>query len=407
MVDNMQEFVSGQRKFDSFEDWTKFMSKVSPLMGELIHNEGSVSVEEALLSLADNEGFYGLLLDYRIVYEDHGKCLLSETYYDFFNSIFNFDFYPGNYLVAKYYDEFNNYIERYKVTKNENRKTRLLQQIGQLMVSIVHSIQRALLMLEINIENTYKTEDDIDLKIKILKDYIKDHDFILQVINDTRELIEKDYIFTGKIKKILDDQISYTFSYFNDFLKELVSILNQLNTYIFKFEKRSEFNLKLNRLYLLKDSLKLESHTNIVDYYLQDNPIWVGPRQRLATRISLDYLANSDDVLNIMKVIHREVGPNGKRKSRIAGPIDDFFLETHVSKERYIDHKKLFERFTYQGEDLFNFLLGYDFGYNVTEDDRILLYLQLYEEYMDSVTVESDQYYRFKNNLYLKIYARH
>ena len=131
----------------------------------------------------------------------------------------------------------------------------------------------------------------------------------------------------------------------------------------------------------MRDQQMLTDSTDIEQVLGAVNDVWMEPRNRYRTFVSLDFLRNEDGAIDILQHVRRRLSKKTIIRSRLAGKIDDNYLHTATDVQHMFNHRELINSFLAQSVDLFTFIWNYPFQTEATEEERLVLFLQLASQY--------------------------
>ena len=172
-----------------------------------------------------------------------------------------------------------------------------------------------------------------------------------------------------------------------------------------RIEYQNRIVRKVRALKYLKDQFMIEGSTNIKGVLEASNPVWMEPAPRYSTKVSVSYLQNSNEALDILAKVRQQLTHKAIVRQRLSGQIDSKYLTPQQETMRVFNHQELFDAFKAQGSDLFSFLIHYDFHAETSLEERLVLYLQLASQYPEQLrfTGERHTYQRFEYPIILPL----
>lgn len=167
----------------------------------------------------------------------------------------------------------------------------------------------------------------------------------------------------------------------NECSHNLIEIERQIIDYLNQIDLQGAFLEKLRKLKYLKDHFTLEAETNIKQILNQKNDVLFEKRLSEPLHLSLDFLRNDDIAFESIKRIAEKHKNRIKKQPALADQISDEFLENEVEEEIMIDFEAIKNHFIATSQDLFQFLINYDFLTPMSFEDRVTIYCQMASQY--------------------------
>lgn len=204
----------------------------------------------------------------------------------------------------------------------------------------------------------------------------------MDLIRETDKIIDQQTIF---FKTAMDVDLMMTVNEVRMGLREtthgLIAIGGQIIDYLNRIDYQSRIVRKIRQLKYMRDQQMLTDSTDILKRLGNVNDVWMEPQNRYRTFVSLDFLRNEDSAIDILQHVRRRLSKKTIIHSRLAGRIDDNYLHTATDERHIFNHQELINSFLAQSVDLFTFVWNYPFQTETTEEERLVLFLQLASQY--------------------------
>ncbi|MGI6222245.1 MAG: hypothetical protein ACOYJG_01390 [Prevotella sp.] len=389
--------------FQSIKELTRILQQGSKLLADMFLKRKSVAIryDDALDTLGGDERLLERLIHFDVIMRSGDQLELGVAYQQFFEEVLevNEDINIGaiRSLIGKLRLNINTYL----AADSDSRKSQLLRDIRYTFKSIESITRRNVADLRRNVDATYKQEPNFKIKELRLKDFDDKSIQVRELIRQTEKLMEEQGVFFATAANTVGmrETIDELRSSLRDSAHSLIDINAQIIDYLNRIEYQSKIVKKVRQLKYLSDMFMAEESSNIREVLAHTNDVWMEAQPRYSTRVSLDFLYNDDAALPILDDIHKRLQRKTHYKSRLAPPIDQDYLEQHSQQVRAFDHQEIFNAFSAQGRDLFNFVWTHRFDTETTSEERLVLFLQLASQYDEELyytgetaTIENYEY---------------
>jgi hypothetical protein len=283
----------------------------------------------------------------------------------------------------------NENLRYYRIDNNP----KFLRNIKRSLKKINSTTSREVMKLHKNIDDTYKNQDNYVIKLQELDKYKRKRDDIINLIKESEQIISE---AQGFFNTIIDAELSsivldlrYTLVRNRDYLNEIQA---QIIDYINKIQYQAAIYKKIQRLKELKDYEELKYKTNFVEVVANIKALFFHKRNVLKGRLSLDFLHSDHGYMLTQKVaskLHLLRNTHRKPAGRMAAGFDDSNLEESSS----LNITGLVDKFIKTDEDLFQFVLKYQFPEKVGQlslEKRISLYVGISIDFDDKLQITGD-----------------
>ena len=171
--------------------------------------------------------------------------------------------------------------------------------------------------LKRNIDSTYKQEPDFKLKKLRLKDFDEKRKQIVALITETDKIIDTQTIF---FKTAMDVDLMTTIAEVRAGLREtthgLIAIGAQIIDYLNRIDYQSRIVRKIRQLKYMRDQQMLTESSDIETLLANTNDVWMEPRPKYRTFVSLDFLRNDDASIDILEKVRSRLSKKTLIRSR-------------------------------------------------------------------------------------------
>ncbi|NME72677.1 AAA family ATPase [Flammeovirga aprica] len=257
-----------------------------------------------------------------------------------------------------------------------------------------------------NIDTTFKTEENYQIKLKKLENFKGKTEEIQNLIAQSRHLIDKEEVsfFVLSADEELQTIVVELKKEFNSANHNLVEIQRQLLQYINQVRHNSQVVEKVKQLKLLMDQVELEAQTNIKEVLNERKEVLFEKRKTYPLKLDLDILEN-DEVYQLIKEINQNQKNKERRKAPSAEAIDVNLLNQQTESVYFINHEEVKRSFLAQGNDLFNFVFHYEFPFEVSYVELVGCYYKIINYYSNEIEITDDKI-RYKDRYFAKVYPK-
>ena len=204
----------------------------------------------------------------------------------------------------------------------------------------------------------------------------------MALITETDKIIDTQTIF---FKTAMDVDLMTTIAEVRAGLREtthgLIAIGAQIIDYLNRIDYQSRIVRKIRQLKYMRDQQMLTESSDIETLLANTNDVWMEPRPKYRTFVSLDFLRNDDASIDILEKVRSRLSKKTLIRSKLAGPIDSHYLRQTSDGRRVFNHQGLINGFLAQRADLFTYVWNYPFRTETTPEERLVLFLQLASQY--------------------------
>jgi len=362
--------------------------------------------EFALLLVDEKEERLTFLLNHGIMTRNGPFVELDDQYLQFFETILEVNEEINLSYINENIQQVKQNIIYYLQENDADRQYAYLKIIKGTLRKIDRIAYRNMVDLHRNIENTFKTEPTYTIKIAKLENFdAKRQD--ITVLLDQAELVvttEEQAFFTSaydeELKQIvisLRHRINYLRHNSIELQKQVIDYLNQV-----KYQSR--VMEKLKQVKYLKDQFELKNKTNFIEVLSNNKAVVFEVNPSYPLRLSLDVL-RSDDTIEIKQRIAKRIKTGVKLTLPIAATIDAEYLNNQTEQEIFINLEEVKNSFTAAANNLFNFIMQYNFQRPVDFQERVTIYCQVVSIYQNELNI-TDYYQQQQQVEFALVYPK-
>lgn len=374
--------------FQSIKELTRGLQQGSKLLGDMFMKRKTVAIryDDAVDALDGDENRLRYLINFGVVVRNGDFLELDDVYQQFFEEVLSVNEEINIAAVQTYISKLKLGIESYLAAENSLRKAQFLREIRHTFLSIDKATIRNVVDLKRNVDDTYKQEPNFKIKKLRLNDFDEKRKQIVELIRQTEKVMDEQTIFFSSAMDVgLKQTVSEVRIGLHESAHGLIDIAEQIIDYLNRIEYQSRLVKKIRQLKYLKDQFMIQDSTDINEQLTQRNPVWMEKLPKYSTKVSLDFLRNDDAALDILNDVRRRLSKKTLIKSRLAGKIDNRYLEESQEISRAFNHREIINGFLAQGTDLFNYVWNYRFQTETDREQRLVLFLQLASQYNDEI----------------------
>ncbi len=345
------------------------------------------------------------LIDYGVIHESGNFLEMEDIYLKFFEEVLDVNEEINIASVKECIDALNENITYYFTENNEKRKYQYLYTIRKKLRDTGLRTLKNVIDLKRNVDTAYKQEPNYEVKKQRLKNLDEKKTGIETLIKECEKLIDTNTAFFSLTS---DPHMARTIvdvrNDFNDAYHNLYTVEKQIIEYLHLIEQQNMLFKKIRRLKYLRDQYTIKENTNILQVLSDKSPLWMENRLYNKMRLSINMLQSSDDMAAIIRKIGKLQGVI--RKSRTpAPPLTEDDLAENTSTLTEINPQEVWNAFKAGSNDLFSFILSYDYKQERTIDQHAVLFCQLAVQHPEECRI-TEQYATYKALEYPLIYAK-
>ncbi len=380
--------------FNDIKELVTALKREEKLISEMFSKRKSIDYKwnDALELVDYQESRIDLLIQKSVIRENGGFLELDGQFLDFFEQVL----YVSEEINLSYIDENIKSIKENIIyflnEHNESRRYAYLRFIKKTFRNMGLITLKSVVDLRRNIENTFKNEANYKNKQLKLQNFDTKRNVIINLINQTLTLINEEELTF--FNRALDEELSRIIVNLKHQLREcshnLIEIEKQIIDYLNQIKQQGEFLEKLRKLKYLKDNFTIEAETDIKQIIANKKEVIFEPRTNQTINLSIDFLRESERAFEAIKRIANKYKNRQLFKQEIAESISNDYLENNIEKEIMVNLEDVKNRFVATSDNLFNFVLNYDFSKEVDFNERVTIFCQIISQYEDEVTIQNN-----------------
>ena len=343
----------------------------------------SYKYDLALKSVDDNDDKITALIKYSILRQNGNTLEIDDLYLQFFEQVLG----VNEEINASYINENIQTIKEniiyYSNENNETRKYNYLRLIKNVLRKVGNSALRNVVDLKRNIEIAFKNEPNYKIKKAKLEHLDKKRLDISALIYQTEQMVSVDEAIF--FKTALDEEMKVIIVQLKLQLSKcthnLIEMEKQIIDFLNQIKYQSSIVEKLRNIKHLKDQFTLQAQSDISALLVRRNDLLFETNPTYPLKLSLDYLKENTEAYEIIKKVAAKSKSAVKPKQAVADSISDEYLDTQTEEEIMINLEEVKNGFMASSNNLFDFVMSYQFSKEVSFDQRITYYCQLISQY--------------------------
>ena len=170
----------------------------------------------------------------------------------------------------------------------------------------------------------------------------------------------------------------------------LIEIEKQIIDYLNQIKIQGKFLEKLRKLKYLRDQFLIDSETDIKQVISNENLVLFETRTSEPLKLSIDFLKEEEKAFEAIKRVARKFKNRQIFKQELADSISDDYLENDTEEEIMINLEELKNQFMGTSDNLFHFIMNYDFLKEVDFNQRVTIFCQVVSLYDEELEIKND-----------------
>jgi hypothetical protein len=395
--------------FNDIKELVSTLKREEKLISEMFSKRKKLDYKltDALELVDHDENRIDFLISRSVIRKNAGFLELDDQFLLFFEEILD----VNEEINLSYIDEniknIKENIGYFLNETNENKKYAYLRFIKKTFRKIGIVTFRSVVDLRRNIENTFKNETNYKNKQLKLENLDAKRTVVENLIRLTLSLINEDELtffnraLDEELKRIIVDlKLQLTECSHN-----LIEIEKQIIDYLNQIKHQGKFLEKLRKLKYLKDHFTIEAETDIKQILANKNQVIFETRISEPLNLSIDFLRENDKAFEAINRISKKHKDRKHFKPILATHISDEYLESTIEEEILIDLEEIKNRFVATSDNLFNFILNYDFLKTVDFNERVTIFCQVISQYEQELVIK-DNFQRTNDIEYAMVYPK-
>jgi hypothetical protein len=180
----------------------------------------------------------------------------------------------------------------------------------------------------------------------------------------------------------------------NEARHNLIETQKQIIDYINQIEHQGRVIEQIRHVKYLKDQFELKTKTNVNQFLGHNKDIFFETRTTFPVNPALDAL-QEDQIYEMILQMNRSKNIAVKPEIEEAGAISEDYLQSHDSEQFFIDHETVKNQFVATRNNLFDFIVKYEFSKQIEFPERVGLFCQILSQYEDELKI-TNQYKNYK-----------
>lgn len=395
--------------FNDIKELVTALKREEKLISEMFSKRKSIDykLSDALELVDYQESRIDLLIQKSVIRENGGLLELDGQFLDFFEQVL----YVSEEINLSYIDENIRSIKENIVyflnESSENRRYTYLRFIKKTFRNMGLITLRSVVDLRRNIENAFKNEANYKIKQLKLESLDKKRTVVTNLIQQTLALINEEELtfFNRALDEELGRIIIDLKSQLGECSHNLIEIEKQIIDFLNQIKQQGKFLEKLRKLKYLKDNFTIEAETDIKQIISNKNQVIFETRTNQSINLSIDFLREDERAFDAIKRIARNYRNRLLFKQEIAENISNEYLENNVEEEIMINLEEVRNRFVATSDNLFNFILNYDFLKEVDFNERVTVFCQIVSQYERELQIQ-DNYQTTNGIEYAMVFSK-
>ncbi len=395
--------------FTSIKELLSTLVREHKLLTEMFEKRKTLSYKYDLaLEMVDyNEERIQYLISHSVIRQNGSFLEIEEQFKDFFEQVLEVNEEINTSSINSNIQNVKENILYYLKENNEIRKYDYLRKVKNALRKIGNITLRNVVDLKRNIDNTFKNEPNYKVKKAKLENLDKKRIDINSFIEQTYQLISEEEL--SFFKSALDDELSRVITQLklqlNECRHNLIEIQKQIIEYLNQIKYQSGVIAKLRQLKYLKDQFTIRADTDIDKVILKNDDVIFEANPAYPLKLSLEYLQSDNDAYTSILRIAKRIKSLVKIKLPLAGKISNEYLQLNVEEEIQINLEEVRNSFIASGNNLFDFVLAYNFEKELSFDEKVTVYCQLISQY-DSSFALTEKYSSQQEIEYAMVYPK-
>ncbi|MFN4764577.1 hypothetical protein ACKGJN_15715 [Gillisia sp. Q332] len=394
--------------FSTLKELLRALQMEEKLLSEMFVKRKSLAYRyDYALEMVDyKEEKIQFLIDHSVIYKNDEYLELDTQYLEFFENVLGVNEEINTFYINENIRSVRENIDYFLNEKNEVRKYNYLRFIKNTFKKIALSTVRNVVDLRRNIDTTFKNEPNYKNKKAKLENLDRKRLDIKDLIEQTEYLIsneEKTFF-----KSALDEELNLIIVQLKRDLIEcshnLIETEKQIIEFLNQIKYQSGIIEKLRKIKYLKDQFIIEASTDIKKVLAQRHLVVFEKQPTYPVKLSLDFLT-TDEAFEAIKKIGSRIKTKAEIKIPVAENISRDQLDTQIKEEVLINLEEVKNNFMATGNNLFSFLVNYDFLKEVSFAERVTIYCQLISQYEDILEISSS-YETYQDIEYTIVYPK-
>ena len=347
------------------------------------------SYEEAA-GLVENEKNLRLLIDYGVIRQEGDLIELEEIYQHFFEEVLRLNEDITSSTVEESLQSLKENIDFYLKERNHpEAQGKYVRKIMRSLRNISTQASTKTIELKRVINDTFRQERNYEIKRTKLKNYLATLESIASLIRQTERLLEErretlEVLTTDDriTRLILDVKIQ-----FKDVFHSLIELERTIRDYLNQIDAHNRLVKHIRKLKYLKDQLTWERTTNVREILEECNNLTLETMSYYTTNVSLSFLRNSDDAIEIIDDVRKTISRLKALKNTPTTPLKESDLNPKCIVEDFVDTDSVANAFFASSQDLYTFVINYPYIQPQPKERRVEYYLGIVQNHYNKLRI--------------------
>ena len=381
--------------FTSIKELLSTLVREHKLLTEMFEKRKTLSYKyDFALELVDyNEDRIQYLIAHSVIRQNGSFVEIDDQFLQFFEQVLEVNEEINISSINSNIQNVKENILYYLKENNESRRYNYLRVVKNALRKIGNITLRNVVDLKRNIDITFKNEPNYKVKKAKLEILDQKRIDINTFIDQTYKLIsEEEQTF---FRSAIDDELSRIITYLklqlNESRHNLIEIQKQVIEYLNQIKYQSIIIEKLRQLKYLKDQFTIRASTDIDAIIINKNDVIFEANPVYPLKLSIDFLQSDNEAFASILKIGKRNRSDVKVRLSIAGNISTEYLQAGIEEEIQINLEEVRNSFLASGNNLFDFVMGYNFEKEISFEEKVTVFCQLISQYENSFTL-TDNY---------------
>ena len=381
--------------FTSIKELLSTLVREHKLLTEMFEKRKTLSYKyDFALELVDyNEDRIQYLIAHSVIRQNGSFVEIDDQFLQFFEQVLEVNEEINISSINSNIQNVKENILYYLKENNESRRYNYLRVVKNALRKIGNITLRNVVDLKRNIDITFKNEPNYKVKKAKLEILDQKRIDINTFIDQTYKLIsEEEQTF---FRSAIDDELSRIITYLklqlNESRHNLIEIQKQVIEYLNQIKYQSIIIEKLRQLKYLKDQFTIRASTDIDAIIINKNDVIFEANPVYPLKLSIEYLQSDNEAFASILKIGKRNRSDVKVRLSIAGNISTEYLQAGIEEEIQINLEEVRNSFLASGNNLFDFVMGYNFEKEISFEEKVTIFCQLISQYENSFTL-TDKY---------------
>ena len=347
------------------------------------------SYEEAA-GLVENEKNLRLLIDYGVIRQEGDLIELEEIYQHFFEEVLRLNEDITSSTVEESLQSLKENIDFYLKERNHpEAQGKYVRKIMRSLRNISTQASSKTIELKRVINDTFRQERNYEIKRTKLENYLATLESISSLIRQTERLLEErretmEVLTTDDriTRLILDVKIQ-----FKDVFHSLIELERTIRDYLNQIDAHNRLVKHIRKLKYLKDQLTWERTTNVREILEECNNLTLETMSYYTTNVSLSFLRNSDDAIEIIDDVRKTISRLKALKNTPTTPLKESDLNPKCIVEDFVDTDSVANAFFASSQDLYTFVINYPYIQPQPKERRVEYYLGIVQNHYNKLRI--------------------